>query len=114
MFNERINLITYVDEKLKDADGFEIPSEPIKTPCFALRKSATYREYYEAMQANEQVTDIFVVSEVDYELAIMTNSEGRKVKPEIIEHEGTEYKIVRRYMKSNADYVIELTCREVE
>lgn len=114
MFNERINLITYVEEKKKDADGFEIPSEPVKTPCFAKRKSANYREYYEAMQANEQVTDIFVVSEVDYAMAIIENSKGRKVKPEFVEHEGTEYKIIRRYMKSNADYVVELTCREVE
>jgi len=113
MQNEVIFLITEYGATL-DADGFESTKQQNKVKCFASMKTVTYKEYYEASRNGEEVTDIFVVSEQDYNLS-MFKQNNKKIKPTLIEYDGVLYKIVRRYRKStNADYVIELTCKEVE
>lgn len=114
MLNEVIYLITKYDKQY-DEDGFEIEAEEHKTKCFASIKSTTYKEYYQASRIDEQVTDIFVVDERDYNLAMLKDENEKKIRPSLIEYDGMLYRIVRRFRRStNANYVIELTCKEIE
>ena len=115
MMNEVIYLITQI-EPTHDEDGFEVPGEPRRVKCFASIKSTSFREYFESARSDEIVTDIFVVDERDYNLSMAKDENGKKIKPTIVEHEGIQYRIVRRYRRSatSGNYTIELTCKEVE
>lgn len=113
MFNEVIYLVTKKDAEY-DADGFLTGDVEKKVKVFAEIKTTTYKEYYEAARNGEQATDIFIVDERDYNNSIITEN-GKKLKPSLVEHEGVEYRIIRRYKKGSAgNFVIELTCEEVE
>ena len=113
MRNEVIYLITESGTEY-DADGFKIEGESVKTQVFAEVKSTNFKEYF-ASSDSEKVTDIFVVSEDEYNLSMIRNEAGKKIKPSLVEYDGTEYRIVRRYRRANnASYLIELTCVEVE
>lgn len=113
MLNEVIELITEYGSSY-DADGFETGAQQYTVKCFAEIKTVTYKEYYEASRSGEEATDIFVVDERDYNLSMKTEND-KKIKPSLIKHDGTLYKIVRRYKRATkADYQIELTCKEVE
>lgn len=113
MLNEVIFLIT--EKKTEyDADGFKAESEKVKTQVFAEVKTTTYKEYF-ASSDSEKATDVFVVGEDDYNLSMIRDDFGKKIRPSLIEYDGTEYRIVRRYRRAtNASYLIELTCVEVE
>lgn len=114
MLNEIIHLITEYD-KVYDEDGFEIGSQKHVVECFADIKSTTYKEYYEASRNDEQVTDIFVVDERDYQLSMYVDPAGKKIRPSLVEYDKQLYKIVRRYRNNQkGNYTIELTCSEVE
>ena len=115
MLNEVIYLITEV-EKTHDEDGFKQEPEQIKTRCFASLKNTSYREYFQALREDEIVTDIFTVDERDYNLSMIKDEKGKKIKPNLIEYDGTLYRIVRRYRRSatSGNRTIELTCKEVE
>lgn len=114
MRNEVIFLLTEKDTEF-DTDGFKVDSEPVRTKVFAEVKTTTYKEYFASDREGEKVTDIFVVSEDDYNLSMVKNDTGKKIRPNKVEYDGTEYRIVRRYRRaSNASYLIELTCVEVE
>lgn len=114
MFNELIVLITEHDKEYNES-GFEVNSSVERYECYASIKSTTYKEYYEASRVDEQVTDIFVLDERDYNNAVIINADGRKIRPNLIEYDGMQYRIVRRYRRANnATYTIELTCKEVE
>lgn len=114
MRNEVIFLITEKGTEY-DADGFKAESEKVRTQVFAEVKTTTYKEYFASDRDGEKVTDIFVVSEDDYNLSMQRDDSGKKIRPRLVEYDGTEYKIVRRYRRAtNASYLIELTCVEVE
>lgn len=113
MRNEVIYLISEVEPEY-DSDGFQVVENKTKVKVFAEVKSTNYKEYYEASRNGENATDIFVVDERDYKASIM-DVNGKKVKPQFVVYEDTEYRIIRRYKKgTNGDFVIELTCEEVE
>lgn len=113
MFNELIYLVTRKDAEY-DEDGFLRDEVEIKTKVFAEIKTTTYKEYYEASRSGEKATDIFVVDERDYN-ASMISIGGIKTKPSLIEYDGALYRIIRRYKKGIVgNFVIELTCEEVE
>lgn len=115
MMNEVIYLITQTESEY-DQDGFKVPGTTSRVKCFASIKSTSYREYYESANTGEIVTDIFVVDERDYNLSMYKTEDGKKIKPSIVEHDGTQYRIVRRYRRSatSGNFTIELTCKEVE
>lgn len=115
MFNEVIYLITNTD-KTYDADGFEIEGEQRRLKCFASLKNTSFREYFQASAVDEIVTDIFTVDERDYNLSLYRTAEGKKIKPSLVEYDGTLFRIVRRYRRSatSGNYTMELTCKEVE
>lgn len=113
MLNEIIYLISKTDPEY-DEDGFLISDGERKTEVFAEVKSTTYKEYYEASRNGEKATDIFVVNERDYKNAIVKIN-GKKVKPSLVSYDETMYRIIRNYKKGTVgNYVIELTCEEVE
>lgn len=113
MLNEVIFLITHTGTEY-DEDGFETDSEVIRQQVFAEVKTTTYKEFFEGARAGEQVTDVFVIGEDDYNNSLI-EVDGKRIKPDMVEYNSTMYRIVRRYRRaSTANYVIELTCREVE
>lgn len=113
MRNELITLIT-LSEKQYDEDGFLIEGTENCVECFAQVKTSTYSEYYSADRVGERVTDIFVVGEADYKFSMLEVS-GKRIKPSLVEYDGTRYKIIRRFRRATtADYEIELSCTEVE
>lgn len=93
-------LIVVIDGK--DADGF--PTK-IETRCdvFVTRKSVSRSEFYQSMQAGVNATAVFEMRLCDYEEA---------GNPQIIEHNGKRYKVIRTYSKDNE--FIELTCSDLE
>lgn len=114
MLNEVIYLVTQ-KEPVYDEDGFiKTKAEEIKTKVFADVKSINYKEYYEASRNGEKVTDVFVIDERDYNNAII-KEDGKKVKPTLVQYDDVMYRIIRRYKKgSTGNFVIELSCEEVE
>ena len=113
MLNDVIFLITNTNSKY-DKDGFLEESEQKKEKVFAECKSTTYKEYYEASRNGEKVTEVFSVNEIDYNNSIVIEN-GKRILPSLIEYENVLYRIVRRYKKGNVgNYVIELSCEEVE
>lgn len=113
MFNEVIYLVTKTEAEYDD-DGFLKDDEEIKVKIFAEIKSTTFKEYFEASRNGEKATDIFVVDERDYNNAIIKQN-GKRIRPSQIEHDEIRYNIIRRYKKGlSGNYVIELTCEEVE
>lgn len=114
MLNEVVYLITELGTEY-DEDGFKTESERTKTKVFAEVKTVNYKEFYSADRNGEKVTDIFVVGEDDYNLSMLRDESGKKIRPSLIEYDGMEYKIIRRYRRAtNSNYTIELTCVEVE
>lgn len=113
MFNEVVYLITKI-EPTYDDDGFEIDASEIRTKAYAQVKTTTIREYDAGARDGERATDVFVVIDRDYRNAIVRDSQKKKVRPSFVEYDGDLYKIVRRYERVNGNYVVELSCVEVE
>lgn len=114
MLNKVLELITEYGPEY-DTDGFETDKSEYRVRCFGSLKTSTYREFYEASRIGEQVTDVFVVGKRDYELSMYENADGRKIRPNKIECEGRIYRIIRRFERAtNSDYLVELSCAEVE
>lgn len=114
MLNEVIYLITETETEY-DADGFNQGNIRVESKVFAEVKTTTYKEYYAADRNGEKVTDVFVVGEDDYNHSMWRDGSGKKIRPSLIRYDDTEYKIVRRYRRAtNSNYLIELTCVEVE
>ena len=113
MLNEVIYLIARKEPKY-DEDGFLSEETELKSKVFAEVKTTTYKEYYEASRNGEKATDVFTVNECDYSNSIITD-DGKKIRPSLVEYEGMMYRIIRRYKKGTVgNYIIELTCEEVE
>lgn len=113
MLNEVLYLITE-SEPTYDADGFKKSAERQELQVFGSLKTTTYAEYYEAMRVGEKATDVFVINEIDYNMAIITK-DGKRIKPSLIRHEDIMYRIKRRFKRANGnDKYVELTCEEIE
>lgn len=113
MLNEVLDLITELGAEY-DSDGFKTGEERQILRVFGAIKSTTYGEYYESVRAGQKATEIFVINEIDYNMAI-ANKDGKKIKPSMVEYDGTMYRIIRKFKKAtNNDKFVELTCEEVE
>lgn len=113
MRNKVITLITQ-GEEIYDDDGFLVSNTEKRIECYAQVKSTTRTEYYSADKEGERATHIFIVGEQDYNLSMQTIG-TKKIKPSLIEYDGTTYKIIRRFWNgTSAKYVMELSCTEVE
>lgn len=112
MFNEVIYLITKT-EPTYDEDGFEKEASEIRTKAYAQVKTTTIREYDAGARDGERATDVFVVIDRDYNNAIVRETH-KKTRPSFVEYDGVLYKIVRRFERPNGNYVVELSCIEVE
>lgn len=113
MLNELLFLITELEPEFDD-DGFKTGEDRQELKIFGSLKSTTYGEFYEALRAGEKATDIFVINEIDYNMAIVEVGE-KKIKPSLIRHEGTAYRIKRRFKRAHGnDKFVELTCEEIE
>lgn len=78
---------------VRDSDGYRIPAEESRRTIFAERRSPDRREFYQAMQAGVETSDVFVVYRAEYN--------GEKT----LEHSGKRYRIVRSYAKSGSDFL---------
>ncbi|MBQ0113996.1 MAG: phage head closure protein [Bacteroidales bacterium] len=101
-------------EATVDEDGFKTGEDRQELKVFGKIKSTTYAEFYEAMRAGDKATDVFVINEIDYNMAIVTKN-GKRIKPSLIRHENVTYRIKRKFKKASGnDRYVELTCEEVE
>lgn len=83
----------------KDEDGYDTTNE-IKREIFCSVSDGVNRaEYYEAMKSGVKLSATIEVNDGDYE------------KEQILEHEGTRYKIERVYPTGYG--TLELSCSEV-
>lgn len=112
MFNEIIYLITKTNPTYDD-DGFITEAEELRIKAYAQKKTTSFYEYDAGAREGEKITDIFVVIDRDYKNAIVTQ-DGKKIRPSLIEYDGITYRIVRRYERPNGNYIVELSCAEVE
>lgn len=108
MKNEPVKLITITPRR--DADGFEADSDRKETEVMAEIRSVKYTEYYQAVHAGVEVQAVAGINRADYAEAVV-EAEGKKIQPELVVFDGTEYRIIRRYEKKRK---LELTLQEVE
>lgn len=96
-FTDLCTLIRW--EISKDEDGYESTDE-IKREIFCSVSDGVSRsEYYEAMKADVKLSATIEVNDGDYD------------KEQLLEHEGTRYKIERVYPTGYG--TLELSCSEV-
>lgn len=108
MKNDVITLITFTTSQ--DEDGFRQEDKRHTLEIMAEVKSARQTEYYQAVQAGMKVTLVMEVNIDDYEAAFI-HADGQKVRPTLVDYDGTTFKIVREYRKKRK---FELHVQEVE
>ena len=94
------DLCTLIALKIsKDKDGYDSIDEIKREILCAVSDGVSRSEYYEAMKAGVKLSATIEVNDGDYD------------KEQILEHEGTRYKIERVYPTGYG--TLELSCSEV-
>lgn len=96
----------------RDADGYRRMAEPAETTIYCKVNTASRAEVYEALRSGIKVSMSATVNADDYKTAIVVGAGGKKVKPSVLVHDGTDYTITRAYQKD--DVLMELSLSEVE
>lgn len=108
MKNDVIDLVTV--ETYINGSGFRQEGKRHVLEVMSEIKSVKYDEFYKAMYSGVSVQLIAAVNIEDYEESII-RADGKKIRPSLVEYDGTVYRIIRVWMKNNR---IELTLQEVE
>nr|DAH32516.1 MAG TPA: putative head-tail adaptor [Caudoviricetes sp.] len=108
MKNDVVKLITIVSKT--DGSGFRQEEERHEIEIMAELKSVKYAEFYQSVSAGMEVQIIVVVNIDDFDSGIIER-EGRKIRPALVIYDGTEYRIIRTFMRKRK---LELSLQEVE
>lgn len=108
MKNDVIELVTVI--RKRDKDGFSKEKERRILEVMGEIKSVRQSEFYQAASAGIDVRMAAEINIEDYEEAII-RIEDKKIKPELVVYDGTDYKIIRIWKKRKR---MELTLQEVE
>lgn len=97
--------------RTRDKDGYRTGTATSDLSVYCKIKTATRAETYEALRSGLKVKLVALINADDYNAACV-EIKGKKVKPSILQFDGTDYSIVRAYQKD--DITMELSLSEVE
>ena len=109
---EEVTLLTILEGQ-KDADGFDIGGEAIKTELSATEMSVKVSDRIAGEHEGWKVSLKMAVDIDDYETAFIMDSKGRPVRPQKLIYKGVEY-FIKDPVKNLETHEMELLCTEVE